>query len=279
MKHLTVLMAGTLLLLCSCNNGHSPKTTSADRDSAVTASADTAQRSGTVATATPSPEIHDNWDVKLIRTAEVTVELKNFAHYNSVFHQSLKRYGAYIAQEDQKQSDFSLSSDLTIKVPVQQFDELLNSLGGDSARIVSKKITAEDVTGEVVDTRSRMEAKKQVRDRYLQLLKQAGSMKEILTVQKEINSIQEDIEAASGRVDYLQHESAYSTLHLNYFQPINGGSTATPSSGFFKQLSEAFNEGASATGNLLIFIITIWPLWLAGALLVLIWRRKKGLLS
>ena len=64
------------------------------------------------------------------------------------------------------------------------------------------KISTEDVTGEVVDTRARMEAKKQMRDRYLALLKQARNMKEILEVQTEINTIQEDIESASGRVGF-----------------------------------------------------------------------------
>jgi hypothetical protein len=43
-------------------------------------------------------------------------------------------------------------------------------------------------------------------------------MKEILQVQQEINSIQEQMESASGRINYLSHQSAYSTIHLQYFQ-------------------------------------------------------------
>ena len=60
---------------------------------------------------------------------------------------------------------------------------------------------------QAVDTRSRLEAKKQVRLRYLDFLKEAKNVEEILNVQSQINGIQEDIEAASGRLDYLNHAS------------------------------------------------------------------------
>lgn len=47
-----------------------------------------------------------------------------------------------------------------------------------------------------------MQAKMAVRDKYLQLLKQAKNIDETLQVQNEINGIQEDIEAANGRINY-----------------------------------------------------------------------------
>ncbi len=37
-------------------------------------------------------------------------------------------------------------------------------------------------------------------------------MEDILQVQEEINEIQENIEAAAGRVHYLTHSAAYSTI-------------------------------------------------------------------
>jgi len=47
-------------------------------------------------------------------------------------------------------------------------------------------------------------------------------MKEILEVQSEINSIQEEIESAEGRINYLSHSAAFSTIHLKYVQYIHG---------------------------------------------------------
>ncbi|HRH50781.1 MAG TPA: DUF4349 domain-containing protein [Panacibacter sp.] len=222
-----------------------------------------------------SPAANPDWDKKIIKTAHVTLELKDYTSYNNGIHTKLKAYGAYVAQEQQNQTDEQISNDISIKVPVDKFDDLMNSLSGDGIKVLEKNISTEDVTGEVVDTKARMEAKKQVRDRYLDLLKQAHSMKDILEVQGEINAIQEDIESAAGRVDYLVHASAYSTVNIKYFQYLNGITKKDTEPTFFSELSEAFKDGASVISNLLLFIISIWPLLIAAVLLTLYFKRWK----
>ena len=127
-----------------------------------------------------------DWDKKIIKTAHVTLELKDYNTYNNMLHGKLKSFGAYIAQEQQSETDEQISSDITIKVPVDKFDDLMNSLSGDDVKLLEKNVSTEDVTGEVVDTKSRIEAKQQARLRYLELLKQAKNMNEILQVQNEI---------------------------------------------------------------------------------------------
>jgi hypothetical protein len=282
MKHVLSYMAVIAMLLISCNNGGSEKS-GVDRDTALAAEmpgdqnksryedglSDQHQPPPQVKTTkfTPPQIVQDNWDKKIIKTAEVTLELKDYASYNQKLHAGLK--------EEQAASPERIGNEITIKVPVDQFENLMNSFSGEGVTLLQKKINSEDVSEEVVDTRSRMEARKQVRDRYLDLLKQARNMKEILEVQKEINAIQEDIESAAGRVGYLNHHAAYSTIHLQYFQYLNGVPPPQPS-GFIVQLKEGFNSGIRALGNLLVLLVSIWPL-LLGALLVwaLIRRRRQ----
>ncbi len=86
---------------------------------------------------------------------------------------------------------------------------------------------------------ARVEAKKAVRTKYIELLKQAKNMEDILQVQHELISIQEDIESATGRVEYLQHAAVYSTVNLKYFQYINGKTGDDLKPNFFTQLSNA----------------------------------------
>jgi len=96
---------------------------------------------------------------------------------------------------------------MTIKVPVANFDDLLLQLPADSDKLVDKKISSQDVTMEVVDTKSRLETKREVRERYLELLRQAHKMEDILAVQSEINNIQQDMDQASGRIAWLGHSA------------------------------------------------------------------------
>jgi hypothetical protein len=146
---------------------------------------------------------------------------------------------------------------MTIKVPVQRFEEMMNSFSGDGIKVIQRRINTQDVTGEVVDTKGRIEAKKQARDKYMELLKKARSMKEILEVQKEINSIQEELESGAGRVTLLTHQSAYSTINLTYFQ-YNNAYSSNPT--FLKEVYEAFKNGGGIITSLVLFLITIWPL-------------------
>jgi hypothetical protein len=194
-----------------------------------------------------------DWDKKIIKNAHVTLELKDYNAYNSSLHTKLKGYGAYVAQEQQTESDDQIANNITIKVPVDKFDDLMNSLPGDGIKVLEKTISTEDVTGEVVDTKSRIEAKKEVRAKYLELLKQAKDMKEILEVQNEINDIQVDIESASGRVNYLTHAAAYSTINLRYYQFLNGVTSKDVEPGFLTNVSEAFKTGSSVITNLILF--------------------------
>ena len=97
---------------------------------------------------------------------------------------------------------------------------MMNGLSASEIKLVERKIVSQDVTGEMIDIKSRQEAKKQMRLKYLEFLKESKNMEEVLKVQNEINGIQEDIEAATIRVKYLSHHDACSTINLTFYQPV-----------------------------------------------------------
>lgn len=220
-----------------------------------------------------STKTTDTWDKKIIKTANVAIELKDYSLYNNNLHNSIKRYGAYIASEEQTQNTTTIENTVTIKVPVDEFDNLMNSFSGEGIKVLEKKIAAEDVTAEVIDTKGRIEIKKEVRQQYIALLKQAKNMKDILEVQNEINGITEELESASGRVKYLSHQAAFSTVHLRYFQYLSNSITTDEEAGFFTKLKSAFVDGAKSISSFMIGVISIWPVILI-ILLVFMGIRK-----
>jgi Domain of unknown function (DUF4349) len=216
-----------------------------------------------------------DWDKKIIKTANITLELQDYAAYNKTIHQSLKGYAAYIAQESQTENNGQIENTIAIKVPVDKFEDLVNSFSGTGIKLLEKRITTEDVTGEVIDNKGRIEAKKQIRARYIELLKQAKNMEDILQVQNEINNITEQLESSTSRVDYLVHQSAYSTINLRYYQYTNGTKPLDESPSFFWKIKEAFKLGGSFIGNLLLVLVSIWPLLLAVGIALLLYKKWK----
>jgi hypothetical protein len=203
-----------------------------------------------------------DWDKKIIKTANLNVEVKDYKKFSQQLNEKVKKYGGYISQEEESQSDYQIQNSVVIKVPVDQFENAVNDFTKDVSKLNEKHISSEDVTTQLVDGKSRLEAKKQVRLRYLDLLKQAKNMEEILTVQKEINDIQEDIELVNGRINTLSHKSAMSTINFTFFQIINANAKADSEKqpGFLQKVKEAFANGWYWIGELFIGLISISPL-------------------
>ncbi|HXB91976.1 MAG TPA: DUF4349 domain-containing protein [Puia sp.] len=252
------------------------KSANKDGEKADEKSADDQKGSGSPAP--PAPRQNLDWDRKIVKTANLKIEVKHFGSYLQQLHHLVKESGGYIAQETQSQSDYSIENTVAIKVPVDRFEDLLMKTASDSDKIVEKKINSEDVTSEYVDTRSRLETKKEVRERYLDLLKQARSMKDILAVQNEINGIQEQMDAAAGRIAWLGHSAAYSTIYLDFYQVLNPTAQEETSPSFFFKLKDSIRQGWEWCSSLVLGLISVWPLWIA---LVLVWfgakRWKAGL--
>jgi hypothetical protein len=123
----------------------------------------------------PGTKVVVDWDKKIIKTASINLEIKNYKTFTSLMRDDIKKFGGYVAQEEQNQNDYKIENSVTIKVPVDQFDDLVTELTKGEEKIIEKKISSEDVTTDIVDTKSRLDAKRQVRSRYLDLLKQAGN--------------------------------------------------------------------------------------------------------
>lgn len=219
---------------------------------------------------------HIDWDKKIIKNAVLNIEAKNYKTFNDLVHDQVKQAGGYVAGEEQSKSEYKIENIVNIKVPVDQFDNLVRSITSTKdENVVSQKVTSQDVTGEVIDTRSRTEAKRQVRLRYLDLLKQAKNMEEILKVQQEINTMQEEIEAGAGRVSYLTHAAAYSTIELTFYEVLNAQAVQPNTPGFGARVFGALSNGLSWVGEMLVVMLTLWPLWLcAGGVWWLIKRYR-----
>ena len=216
-----------------------------------------------------------DWDKKIIKTATLKLEVSDFKVYSESVHKTIKQYGGYVAQEEQSLSDEKSETTISIKVPVDQFETMMDQLPAQAAKVLERKITTEDVTGEMVDTKSRLEAKKQMRLKYLDFLKQSKNMEEVLQVQNEINSIQEEIESAAGRINFLSHQASYSTINLVFYQPFAGFKPTDGKPNFFTRLTIAFRSGVEWFADIFVGLMSLWPFILISIIAVIAWKRSR----
>jgi hypothetical protein len=275
-----IVPAALLALLCTACNGRYESEAKADSAAVIVTDKeelpappipDNGQQQGGASQTQAAS--HPDWDRKIVKTADLAIRVKDFQLFTNRLHAAVKQSGGYIAQEQQTQDAGEIVNTVSIKVPVDRFEDLVGELPGDSDKLEQKKITSDDVTMELVDTKSRLETKKEVRERYLDLLKQAHTMNDIITVQNEINDIQGQMDQAAGRMAWLGHSSAYSTINLKFYQLFDGIVPDNPTPGFAQRLKESIGEGWNSLSAVLLGLISVWPFWIAVGL-VAVWVRK-----
>ena len=202
-------------------------------------------------------------------------ECKAYKLYNQQLHALVKQYGGWIAAESEVQQPERMNNTVSVKIPVPQFDELVTAIGALDGKLLEKQITTQDVTGQMTDTKARIDARKQVREKYMEFLKQSKTMDDVLKVHSEINDVHEEIEVASSSLQSLQHQSSFSTVNINFYQLLDasdGGASEKP--GFGSRLLSAVLNGGSWLLDVLVGLMNIWPLIIAGGLFFFYLKRK-----
>jgi hypothetical protein len=111
------------------------------------------------------------------------------------------------------------SATLELKVPASRFDELTEGLEP-LGRLQFVNVGAEDVSEEFVDLTARMANGHRLEDRLVELLRtRTGKLQDVLTVERELARVREEIERMEGRLRFLKTSAQLSTLSVNLFEP------------------------------------------------------------
>ncbi|MBW8687649.1 DUF4349 domain-containing protein [Chitinophaga rhizophila] len=276
-----VLLAGILLLsACGRRSASLPENTNvaavqmeemAAVDDAAAGSG-SAKLSSFVATNDNPAEVPK----KILKEGTIRYSVRDYNDARNELNQIVARFGGYIISENEQRSDISWETAIEIKVPAQRFDSCLNALSGTAQTLVTKSITAKDVTEEYIDVAARMKAKKEVEQRYLDILQQAKTVEDILSVEAQLKNIRVEVEAAQARLQYIDHNVAMSTIHLTFFQTFANTSPQGP--GFFSRMLFSMKDGWNGVLSFVIDMAGMWPLLLVlvvGVLMIRRYRRRK----
>jgi hypothetical protein len=115
---------------------------------------------------------------------------------------------------------------MRLAVPVNQFEFAMRQLRG-LGDVTDESSSGEDVTDEFVDLNSRVTNLEATRDRLLDFLDQAQTIDEVLEVNQELNSVEEEIAVIQGRINFLRDRAAFSTIDLT-LNPLLPTPTPSP---------------------------------------------------
>ncbi len=146
-------------------------------------------------------------DRKIIYNANYEIAVRNRDSANVHISKLVTQCGGYILEAG--------TYSTIIRVPTIKYDSCLTNLDN-IGKIISVKKSAKDVTDEYYDSELRLENLKKARDRYLEILKQANTVKDILEIEKELNRTNTEIESFAGKLNRLKHLVSYSTITIKW---------------------------------------------------------------
>jgi len=158
---------------------------------------------------------------KIIYTANIELVVENFDSIPADVEALAKDFDGYVASSNVIGSPGRpRSGQWTIRVPVERYDGCIAAAkqlavkGQGEVRRMSSD--SQDVSEEYYDLESRIRNKKKQEERLLELLADAtGKLEEVLSVERELARVREEIERMEGRKRVLDDLTTLTTIELS----------------------------------------------------------------
>ncbi len=209
---------------------------------------------------------------KIIKEGNLRYETQDLqATYQQIIS-ATKKHKAYIQSDEEGKDYNSLYRNLIVRLPSKNFDVYLAEISTGVDYFDRKEISSKDVTAEYIDIEARLKAKKTLESRYLELLKKATKVSEILEIGKELSVIREEIESKEGQLKYLQNKVSLSTVTINFYKTVANSQDATVS--FSSKIWNAIKSGWNGISTFFIGLLHIWP-FIIILVAVILYIRKR----
>ena len=210
----------------------------------------------------------------LIRTGSATVEVDSLERAVAAARQLATRAGGYVATEQlQTGRDQRRSGTLELKLPSARFDEIMGGLAS-LGRVEAVSVGAEDVGEEYTDLDARVANARRLEERLVTLLAtRTGKLDDVLSVERELARVREQIERLDGRMRYLRTRVAYSSLTLTVHEPMPLVDPRQGPGPLGEAVRQAWRNFVGVVAALIALVGVIVPLGVLVLAAVLVGRR------
>jgi len=217
----------------------------------------------------------------VIKTGNLDIVVKNVVESAKKIIQYAQKKGGWVVQSNIQEIEELPRASVTVRIPVEDFDEAMTYIRGLAVKVNYEKSEGQDVTEEYVDLQSRLRNLEATEKQFLEIMKKAETIEDILKVQNEISKIRGEIEQIKGRMLYLKRSAKMATISVNLalseeLLPIPPGERWRP--GYvarraWKSVVAFWRNASYAVINFFVYA-AIW-LPIAIIIYIIIWRIRK----
>lgn len=179
-----------------------------------------------------------------------------------------------LSQSTQDYEADNVSAAITLRAEptwLEGFSEIMaGSVEDADGKLTSSRVSAEDLTRQILDVDARLSAQTTLRDRLQGLLETRNAeLSDLLALERELARVQGEIESATSRLAALRQRVSMSVVDIGYQTRRRAVSSSAfaPIGGALKQFVSTLSEGLAAVINFLALLLP----WLLFVILPGIW--------
>ena len=212
---------------------------------------------------------------KIVRTGSFTLEVKDIGKAQDDIGALAGQMGGFIVSSNQRANDDNPTGYISIRVPAERFNEAAQKIKALGIKVVYETTNSQDVTEQYTDLKSQLKNLEATEAQYLELMKKADNVKDILEVQRELSNVRGDIERVKGRIQYLDRTSDMSLIEVSLKKSKPIGESKWEVSDVLKSAVDGLIAFGEILISLIIWLLVFSPVWILIIVIVWLVRRKK----
>lgn len=157
---------------------------------------------------------------KIIKSSQLSLETAKFNDVINSLEDMVKSYGGYIASSSidaegiDNNYQFLRFASYKINVPSDKLDDFLDE-SSKLATVRNKSTSAEDITAQYYDNESRLKSLQIQEERYLEILKTATEVKDIIEIENALTDVRYEIENLTTCLNKISNLVDMATVNIN----------------------------------------------------------------
>lgn len=157
---------------------------------------------------------------KIIKSSQLSLETAKFNDVINSLEDMVKSYGGYIASSSIDAEGINNNyqclrfAGYKINVPSDKLDDFLDE-SSKLATVRNKSTSAEDITAQYYDNESRLKSLQIQEERYLEILKTATEVKDIIEIENALTDVRYEIENLTTCLNKISNLVDMATVNIN----------------------------------------------------------------
>lgn len=159
---------------------------------------------------------------KIIYSATADLETQEFESSVQKIYALMEQYGAflensYLTDEQLLYDGYQRYGSFTLRVPQEHYSDFTGALDG-VGHVTSLHSSAENITAQYTDTQSRLNAYETEEQRLLEIMAQAETVEDLITLENRLSEIRYQKESLTAQLQNWDNQISYSTVTLSLYE-------------------------------------------------------------